>query len=335
MPITYKTDLRAMLRKFGVVTVMDVKAYQAERYQQDDDTDHKYSKGEWDCKSTFTVPGEEDHVQDFTLPAYDSEQGASNTYELILNKKYTGEASGIAVTDGTSPITGSALNAAKTVLTIDIPSGNAADTPFTATYKAEGVDKAPLFELDTLKIANINSEGPTKSITGGQNADTLLKYGKTFTIEMQDALGRYDVLESIFGVNFSKNHQFASITDRFPAELTIVGSTFVIDQKTGAKQPIKVVLPIFLGDGILNLTQDAEGDASVFDLNGSLLRFNGIDSDGDIVDCGESRFVDGHTIDKMIYAAGQDNEFYFLCTNEGFAKLKEADYAQAYGEELV
>lgn len=226
----FKYDIRAMLRKFGVVTVMDVEAYEAKLFAE---KTNNYAKGEWDAKSTLA--------------------------------------------------------------------------------------EKPVFTLDTLKIANINQEGPTKTITGGQNADTLLKYGKTLTIEMQDGLGRYDVLDAIYGVNFSKNHQIASFTDRFPKEYTLVGTTFVIDQATGAKQPIRIVIPRFLGDGIFNLTQDAEGDATVFDLNGNVLRFEG----------GHAGFGEAAGTDKL-YAKGADNQFYFICTEEVYKVIEKDGYVKAW-----
>lgn len=244
--MAFKYDIRAMLRKFGVVTVMDVKAYKAKLHMEET---ANYSKGEWDAKETLK-------------------------------------------------------------------------------------DDNKLFELDTLKIANINQEGPTKTITGGQNADTLLKYGKTLTIEMQEALGRYDVLEHIYGVNYAPNHQIATFTDRFPAEITLVGTTFVIDQATGAKQPIHIVIPRFLGDGIFNLTQDAEGDATVFDLNGNVLKFEG-GGTGDVpYNTEETRFdhvePGEHAWDGYIYAAGADNEFYFMCTKEIYEKIVEEGYREAW-----
>lgn len=249
---TFKYDLRAMLRKFGVVTVMDVEAYKTVRHKtaSDESADVKYEVGEWDALNTFKVE--------------------------------------------------------------------------------------PVFTLNSLKIANINQEGPTKSITGGQNADTLLKYGKTFTIEMQDALGRYDVLENIYGAKFSANHQIVTFTDRFPGELTLVGTTFVIDQATGAKQPIKIVIPIFLGDGIFNLTQDAEGDASVFDINGNILKFEGGAESADALPTEEERFNDSHTdIDGHIYGAGADNEFYFMCTKEIYETIAKSGYREAWNTEIT
>ena len=266
----FQYDIRAMLRKFGVVTVMDVKAYQAVLFNADQEA---------------------------------------------------AEAEGEEGTEGYKP-----AKAAYEVGEWDAVS----------TFKKE-----PVFTLDTLKIANINQEGPTKTITGGQNADTLLKYGKTVTMEMQEALGRYDVLDNIYGVNFSKNHQIASFTDRFPRELTLVGTTFVIDQQTGAKQPIHVVIPRFLGDGIFNLTQDAEGDATVFDLNGNVLKFEGGSASANQVLV--AGFEDDHVYDEnskegwdgMIYGAGADNEFYFMCTKEALPLIRANGYREVFEDNEV
>lgn len=209
--------------------------------------------------------------------------------------------------------------------------------------------------LDTLKIANLTQEGPTKEIKGGKYANSLIKYGKTMTAEMQDALGRastlvrffgadynggtqkqYEITDTIIGdgttVNFyvMKNKVPAdkiegatwtasagtittkvagsagtegyvkitfqeapaadtevtvtcaytdgentagtrvSITDKFPGPFAIEGTTFFIDQKTGEQVPVFIFIPQFLPEAILNLTQDAEGDAAVFDLNGQI-----------------------------------------------------------------
>lgn len=124
--------------------------------------------------------------------------------------------------------------------------------------------------LDTLKIANLNQEGPTKTVTGGQYASPLIKYGKTMTCEMQDALGRAAVMVEFFGCDYNEREGRLSVSDRFPGPFAIEGDTFFIDQKTGEKHDVYIFIPQFLPDAILNLTQDAEGDATVFDLNGTL-----------------------------------------------------------------
>lgn len=231
-------SLRDMLRKFGVVTVMDVEVYNAVRFTEDKEETHQY-EGDWDAHATLSAER--------------------------------------------------------------------------------------LFKLDTLKISNINQEGPTKTITGGMNADTLLKYGKTFTVEMQDALGRADVLEHVYGANINGDAQVVAFSDGFAGELTLVGKTFVIDQKTGAKQPIRIVLPIFLPDSIFNLTMDADGDATVFDLNGNLLAFESGRIEEQPVGTNEG---------QKLYKKGADNQFYFFITEEGYKALKDSEdgYESLWGE---
>ena len=141
--------------------------------------------------------------------------------------------------------------------------------------------------LDSLKIANVSQEGPTKTVTGGQYANPLIKFGKTARLEMQDALGNAVAIEALCGglVEGSSldglvgEHTAADTDDigalhigtDFAGPKTIIGETFFIDQKTG--QQVKVIIAFyqFLPDSVFNLTQDAEGDASVFDMNGDLM----------------------------------------------------------------
>ena len=138
--------------------------------------------------------------------------------------------------------------------------------------------------LDTLKIANLTQEGPTKTITGGQYANPLIKYGKTMTCEMQDALGRGAVLERFFGCEFDTAKTRLSVGDKFPGAFALEGETFFIDQKTGDKVPVYILIPQFTPDAILSLTQDSEGDATVFDLNGSVSVTKIMDSVNDTAD---------------------------------------------------
>lgn len=154
--------------------------------------------------------------------------------------------------------------------------------------EGEGETKnVPLCVLDTLKVANVTMEGPTKTVTGGQNSNPLIKFGKTARLEMQDALGHADALEVFNGAviehwaepkghakdDFSTSGSSHAIhaTDQFSAPVAIVGESFFIDQKTGAQVPVKIIFYQFLPDSLMPLGQDAEGDASVFDLNGDLL----------------------------------------------------------------
>ena len=143
--------------------------------------------------------------------------------------------------------------------------------------------------LDTLKIANLNQEGPTKTVTGGQYANPLIKYGKTMTCEMQDALGRAAVMTEFFGCKYETDEDgngTLSVGDTFPGPFAIEGDTFMVDQKTGDHVTVHIFIPQFIPDGILNLTQDAEGDATVFDLNGTLgvTKVAKVGKDGEVIE---------------------------------------------------
>ena len=142
------------------------------------------------------------------------------------------------------------------------------------------LDSTNYIKLDTLKIANINQDGPTKTITGGQTGSALLKYGKTATIEIQDALGKADALELLGGATVETFKAEGNITagntkvihfgDQFGGPKPILGESFFVDQKSGKQIKVYILIYEMLPDSIFNLTQDAEGDATVFDMNGSL-----------------------------------------------------------------
>ena len=135
-----------------------------------------------------------------------------------------------------------------------------------------------LCRLDTLKIANVTQEGPTKTISGGQYSNPLIKFGKSARLEMQDALGNATAIEALCGGIREWNNTIDDdnlvglhFGEDFCGPKMIVGDTFFIDRKTGQQVKVKIVFYQFLPDSIFNLTQDAEGDATVFDMNGDLL----------------------------------------------------------------
>lgn len=154
---------------------------------------------------------------------------------------------------------------------------------FIAAYEQE----TPIAHLDTLKVANVTLDGPTKTITGGQYANPLIKYGKTARLEMQDALGNAEALDALCGTvteytgtgtnynNIIKKPDDARVAlhvgTNFQGEKCIIGDSFFIDQKSGQQVKVKIIFYKFLPDSLFNLTQDAEGDATVFDMNGDLL----------------------------------------------------------------
>ena len=135
----------------------------------------------------------------------------------------------------------------------------------------------PLCTLDTLKISNISVEGPSKTISGGRYANPIIKFGKTARLEMQDALGHIDAIDALCGGiaertgSLDGNYIGLHVGEDFNTPKLIVGDTFFIDQATQQQVPVVIMFYKFLPDSLFNLTQDAEGDASIFDMNGDLL----------------------------------------------------------------
>ena len=150
-------------------------------------------------------------------------------------------------------------------------------------FTGTGSSKLLICELNTLKIANVTEEGPDKTVTGGQYNNPLIKFGKSARLEMQDALGNAAAIDALCGgivessgsntdFGFDKTTVGAiHFGEDFEGPKTIIGDTFFIDQKTGQQVQTNIIFYQFLPDSIFNLTQDAEGDATVFDMNGDLL----------------------------------------------------------------
>lgn len=137
----------------------------------------------------------------------------------------------------------------------------------------------PLCTIDTLKVANVSQEGPSKTVTGGQYVNPLIKFGKTARLEMQDALGRIEAIEALGGGVAEWDEEGTSTTkvytglhfgSEFSSPKLIVGESFILDRDS-KQVKVNVIFYQFSPDSIFNLTQDAEGDATVFDMNGDLL----------------------------------------------------------------
>lgn len=141
-------------------------------------------------------------------------------------------------------------------------------------------NKDYIAHIDTLKVANITVEGPTKTVTGGQYSNPLIKFGKSARLEMQDALGRADAVEAFGGAvieysdSVTKTRTAMHITEDFAPARLIIGESFFVDRKHGRQVKVDIVFYQVLPDSIFNLTQDAEGDATVFDMNADLLTTN-------------------------------------------------------------
>ena len=228
------------LRNFGIVTVMNAKVY--------------------DVYNGMLV-SEYANLMDATKFA---DTAAKAIFLAKINADYATTTSGSEAISTTAVIDFSELKANEII----------------ALYLAT----TPIATLKYLKTANATQEGPTKTVTGGQNASPLIKYGKTARLEMQDALGNAEALQALAGltVEYFRTATATSAdlekgatdvlhaTTTFAGHKTVLGDTFIIDAKSGNQVPAYIIFYDFLSDSLLSLTQDAEGDATVFDMNGDL-----------------------------------------------------------------
>lgn len=189
----------------------------------------------------------------------------------------------------------------------------------------------PLATLDTLKIANANQDGPDKTVTGGQYSNPLIKFGKSARLEMQDALGNNEALDALCGTISEYRQQALTgrialhVGEQFAGPKCIIGDSFFIEQRTGAQVPVKIIFYQFLPDSLFNLTQDAEGDATVFDMNGDLMTtvIHVGNSDGELINAGVFySIVDAKTV-SLYSVAKEDGK---ITIKEGYtATLDGAD----------
>ena len=173
-----------------------------------------------------------------------------------------------------------------------------------------------LATLDTLKIANASEDGPDKTVTGGQYSNPLIKFGKSARLEMQDALGNNEALDALCGTISEYNAKGFTgrialhVGEQFAGPKCIIGDSFFIEQKSGAQVPVKIIFYQFLPDSLFNLTQDSEGDATVFDMNGDLMTtvIKVGNSEGALIKTGVFySIVDGSSVEPL-YSIAEDGK---------------------------
>ena len=174
-----------------------------------------------------------------------------------------------------------------------------------------------LATLDTLKIANVSQDGPDKTVTGGQYSNPLIKFGKSARLEMQDALGNNEALDALCGTVSEYNAAGFTgrialhVGDQFAGPKCIIGDSFFIEQKSCAQVPVKIIFYQFLPDSLFNLTQDSEGDATVFDMNGDLMTtvINVGNNEGTLIKTGVFySIVSAATAPEALYSIAKDGK---------------------------
>ena len=266
--LSSENSFHQMMQRFGVVTVMNAHVYDYDSLQ-----DFLKKQNQTEDKT----PGD-------TSTGTESTESTENAGTTESGSAGGTEGAGGAGSAGGAEGSGGAGSSAGSKPIIITPESQPEQTPDTKTgltpynfYKILTKELEPLFTLDTLKISNITIEGPSKTISGGRYNDPLIRWGKTARLEIRDALGHIDAIDALCGgiaerTGGSKgNYIGLHVGEDFNTPKIIVGDTFFIDQKNQQQVPVVIMFYKFLPDSLFNLTQDAEGDASTFDMNGALL----------------------------------------------------------------
>ena len=174
--------------------------------------------------------------------------------------------------------------------------------------------------LDTLKISNIKESNPKKIFKVGAKNFPAIRWGKTVTLEMQDALGRINTLKHFFGVKSTEKYIYS--TNSFAEPLAISGETKIIDLQ-GNVTTLYIFIPCLVPNSNITITQDAAGEFGVFDLGGELFpvlckRSNDTEPHLEYYSVGtEPMITDDVTTDEGDVIKNKDNVYiYSLIMNE-------------------
>ena len=275
--LSSENGFHQMMQRFGVVTVMNAHVYDYDSLQ-----DFLKKQNQTEDKTPGDTSTGTESTENAGTTESGSAGGAGGT-EGSGGAEGSGSSGG-AGSSGDAEGSGGAGGSAGSKPIIITPESRPEQTPDTETgltpynfYKILTKELEPLFTLDTLKISNITIEGPSKTISGGRYNNPLIRWGKTARLEIRDALGHIDAIDALCGGiaehtgNSKGNYIGLHIGEDFNTPKIIVGDTFFIDQKNQQQVPVVIMFYKFLPDSLFNLTQDAEGDASTFDMNGALL----------------------------------------------------------------
>lgn len=127
--------------------------------------------------------------------------------------------------------------------------------------------KAPVLELDTLKVSNIEFTGEQSEARGGKGNPPLIiwDYGREINVTLEDALLSVEMLNVMFGEVGNDGHVTIS-ANSFPGTYAVVGKTFARDTD-GKDHLFTFYIPKAKIQSENTLTMEAEGDPTVFNMS--------------------------------------------------------------------
>jgi hypothetical protein len=155
------------------------------------------------------------------------------------------------------------------ILWIEVVSaGTTKTTTFTSSVSGNA-DKIVQLPQNTVSITSVlGAASPTNiAIPFVYDASVQKIYIDAAALDTYGA----GVVTITFAVTEIIRKEVTLTNDNFPIAMKLVGTSFVIEEKTGKKKKIQIEIPKFKINSNFSFTMDAEGDASVFDFNGVAL----------------------------------------------------------------
>lgn len=141
------------------------------------------------------------------------------------------------------------------------------DVGYDGVLTRQDFEHQPKIFLNTLKITNLKEKGPTTTIKSGKMGIPVKKYGRTITMDINDALGKVNTLIEFFGLKQSGNRLYRDVN--FTDALCLEGKVKVVDTEAHVTD-LYLFIPCFMPNGTLNINMDSEKTFGVFDLSGEL-----------------------------------------------------------------
>jgi hypothetical protein len=152
------------------------------------------------------------------------------------------------------------------ILWIEVVSAGTTKTTTFLSLEDENVDKIVQLPQNTVSITSVLGVGSV-AIPFVYDASVQKIYIDAAALDTYGA----GVVTITFAVTEIIRKEVTLTNDNFPIAMKLVGTSFVIEEKTGKKKKIQIEIPKFKINSNFSFTMDAEGDASVFDFNGVAL----------------------------------------------------------------
>lgn len=126
--------------------------------------------------------------------------------------------------------------------------------------------------LNTLQLSNLKTTGPTKKWEAGLFNIPLVRYGSSISIDIKDALGDLNSLQTFFGFKNVEDDTYSYVYkgNSHSSPLALEGELKIMNAITKEINTVYLFIPCFVPNGNLEIIADSASNLGVFDLSGTI-----------------------------------------------------------------